>query len=64
MVSGIEERVGGGVMAWLRRFGECSCGKPATCEVMNNFNAPCGRYCEKCAGKAVKQMNEKDKKKK
>lgn len=35
-------------MAYTRVLGTCPvCGEPATVEVVNRFNAPCGRYCEK-----------------
>ena len=29
--------------------------KPATHELLNSFNAPCGKFCERCDGNGVRE---------
>jgi hypothetical protein len=50
-------------MAYLREFGsKCQrCSKPATVELLNRFNAPCGKFCKKCGERARAEMERKEK---
>jgi Zn finger protein HypA/HybF involved in hydrogenase expression len=40
---------------------KCHCGKNATHQVFNTYNASYGFYCTKCADKQVKVLNSYDK---
>lgn len=42
--------------AHLRPLPRCKCGKPATEELFNAVNAPSGRFCDRCAPKALKEF--------
>lgn len=35
---------------------KCQCGKPATVELYNDRNAPCGKYCRSCGKRALARM--------
>lgn len=44
-------------MAYLKSIEhKCPCGKRATVEVFNNFNAPCGTYCKTCGERYVREL--------
>lgn len=45
-------------MAHLRPLPRCSCGKPATKQLVNGVNAPLGVYCSQHAGSALKRFKE------
>ena len=40
----------------LRRCSEYECGKPATQQLFNTWNAPMGTFCDKHAGPALKRF--------
>jgi hypothetical protein len=50
-------------MAYLRKLErpKCCCGKPATVELINRYNASCGQYCARCGARAHKQLCESEK---
>ena len=50
--------VGGEIVAYLREIGvQCArCIKPATHEVVNLFNAACGRFCKKHAKELLRSI--------
>jgi uncharacterized Zn finger protein len=44
-------------MAYLKEIEiKCRCGKRATVELMNRFNASYGHYCAKCGKVALKAL--------
>ena len=47
--------------AHLRMLARCGeCGKPGTSVLYNAVNAPSGTYCDRHAGKALKEWLERD----
>lgn len=43
---------------WFRHYGRCACGKQATGDLLNSYNASMGPHCEPCANKKIKKAQE------
>ena len=43
----------------LRELAPCSCGRPATVELFNSFNASLGRHCKRCGERRLKELQKK-----
>lgn len=45
-------------MAYLRTLSKprCHCGKPATVELVNQLNAPSGKFCRTCGKRKLHRM--------
>lgn len=47
------------LMAHLRPLPRCRCGKAATQELRNGFNAVQGVYCDRCGRSALRRFRER-----